>query len=131
MHPSNDESLRELGKTKYAAKAALSRFLAEREGINVNPDWLFDILISRSGEGQTFAARKIRELRKRLEENPCAAVPATVFVIAGNISEELFAEAQRLSGSRAARRIGMALLPGIGEEETGLLAAAAEIAACP
>ena len=84
-YASDDESLRELAKVKYAAKQRLCAYIAKNFGIECNPDSAFDVQVKRihAYKRQLLNAFKILALYDRLKADPCAAVPPTTFIFAG------------------------------------------------
>ena len=92
---------------KRANKQRLATLLAERTGIRVNPDSLFDVQVKRIHEykRQHLAALHILTLYLRLRRNPDLDLPARTFVFGGKAAPGYF----------MAKRI-IRFITGIGEQ---------------
>ena len=70
---------------KRENKARLSRYVAEQTGIELNPDWLFDVQVKRIHEykRQHLNVLHIISLYHRLKQNPGLDIPARAWVFGG------------------------------------------------
>ena len=127
MHRESDETLREFGKKKYAAKCRLSEHCAACGSTAFPPDFLLDVACEPAPPGEEFFQGKIAELAGRLRANAFASVPATAFLFFGNPGAELRGLAEQVNGDfRVARRLRVVLLS-TARAERALLLPAAEL----
>jgi starch phosphorylase len=80
------------GEVKLANKRRLAAIIAERTGIKVAPDSLFDVQVKRIHEykRQHLAALHIITLYLRLRRDPQADVPARTFIFGGKAAPGYF-----------------------------------------
>jgi starch phosphorylase len=81
-----DETFRQHWRTiKRANKQALAAYIHAHTGTELDPDWLFDILVKRIHEykRQHLNVLHIVTLYRRLKENPGLAIPARAFIFGG------------------------------------------------
>ncbi len=88
----NKEVLDNLAKIKYNNKVRLSNYIAQANGIKVNPDSVFDIQIKRLHEykRQLLNVLQIIQMYNRLKENPNLDIPPRTFVFAAKASSGYF-----------------------------------------
>jgi len=88
----NKEVLDNLAKIKYNNKVRLSNYIAQTNGIKVNPDSIFDIQIKRLHEykRQLLNVLQIIQMYNRLKENPNLDIPPRTFVFAAKASSGYF-----------------------------------------
>jgi starch phosphorylase len=81
----NDEFRREWRAIKRANKRRLADYIRAQTGIDLNPDWLFDIQVKRIHEykRQHLNVLHIVSLYRRLKNNPKEAMPARAFIFGG------------------------------------------------
>jgi starch phosphorylase len=84
--------LKEWREVKQANKRRLVALIAERTGITVSPDSLFDVLVKRIHEykRQHLNVLHILTLYLRLKRNPKADVPARTFIFGGKAAPGYF-----------------------------------------
>jgi len=78
----DDALLDRLAEVKHANKVDFAAWVAEREGIEINPDAIFDVQIKRLHEykRQLLNAIYILDLYFRMKEDPSLQVPPRVFI---------------------------------------------------
>ena len=78
----DDAVLDRLAEVKHANKTDFAAWIASREGIEINPDAIFDVQIKRLHEykRQLLNALYILDLYFRMKDNPGLRVPERVFV---------------------------------------------------
>ena len=70
---------------KRENKARLSRYVEAQTGIELNPDWMFDVQVKRIHEykRQHLNVLHIIDLYRRLKDNPSLQIPARAWVFGG------------------------------------------------
>ena len=70
---------------KRENKARLSRYVQAQTGIELNPDWMFDVQVKRIHEykRQHLNVLHIIDLYRRLKDNPSLQIPARAWVFGG------------------------------------------------
>ena len=78
----NDDIYRRLGEIKAANKADFANWIAEREGIKIDPEAIYDVQIKRLHEykRQLLNAFYILDLYFRMKQDPSLQVPKRVFI---------------------------------------------------
>ena len=78
----NDDIYRRLGEIKAANKADFANWIAEREGIEIDPEAIYDVQIKRLHEykRQLLNAFYILDLYFRMKQDPSLQVPKRVFI---------------------------------------------------
>ena len=86
------EVLANLKKIKYNNKVRLSQYIASANGINVDPDSIFDIQIKRLHEykRQLLNVLQIMHMYRIIKENPNLDIPPRTFVFASKASAGYF-----------------------------------------
>jgi starch phosphorylase len=86
------EFQREWRKVKRANKARLAQYVQTSTGIDLNPDWLFDVQVKRIHEykRQHLNVLHILTLYRRLKQNPGLAIPPRAFVFGGKAAPGYF-----------------------------------------
>jgi glycogen phosphorylase len=77
---------------KRANKARLAKFLNSATGIELNPDWLFDVQVKRIHEykRQHLNVLHIIALYHRLKQNPGMSIPQRAFIFGGKAAPGYF-----------------------------------------
>lgn len=80
--------LKSLQEVKYQNKIVLSNYIAKANGINVDPNSMFDVQIKRLHEykRQLLNALHILHLYRKIKENPNLEIPPRTFVFAAKAS---------------------------------------------
>jgi glycogen phosphorylase len=89
----DDASFRhEWRDVKRSNKARLAAFLDKVTGIELNPDWLFDIQVKRIHEykRQHLNVLHISALYHRLKQNPALSIPPRAFIFGGKAAPGYF-----------------------------------------
>jgi starch phosphorylase len=83
---------REWRAAKRANKVRLADYVRSTTGIDINPDWLFDIQVKRIHEykRQNLNVLHIITLFHRLKENPRLEIPPRVFIFGGKAAPGYF-----------------------------------------
>lgn len=78
----NDSVIREFAEIKRENKKKLADFILQREGVKINPEWIFDVQIKRLHEykRQLLNAFSILELYFEIKEKSLTAFYPTVFI---------------------------------------------------
>ena len=78
----SDEILDRLAEVKHANKVDFAAWVLEREGVEIDPDAVFDVQIKRLHEykRQLLNALYILDLYFRMKEDPSLVVPKRVFI---------------------------------------------------
>jgi glycogen phosphorylase len=77
---------------KRANKARLADYVKETTGVELNPDWLFDIQVKRIHEykRQHLNVLHIITLYHRLKQNPALEIPSRAFIFGGKAAPGYF-----------------------------------------
>ena len=77
---------------KHANKARVGDYVRSTTGVELNPDWLFDIQVKRIHEykRQHLNALHIITLYHRLKQNPALAIPPRAFIFGGKAAPGYF-----------------------------------------
>ena len=77
---------------KHANKARLADYVRSTTGVELNPDWLFDIQVKRIHEykRQHLNVLHIITLYHRLKQNPDLAIPPRAFIFGGKAAPGYF-----------------------------------------
>ena len=77
---------------KHANKQRLAAYVRTHTGIELDPDWLFDIQVKRIHEykRQHLNVLHIVTLYRRLKENPALAIPSRAFIFGGKAAPGYF-----------------------------------------
>jgi len=88
----NKEVLQNLQKIKKIKKIQLADYIAKTNGVNVDPDSIFDIQIKRLHEykRQLLNALQILHMYRKIKENPNLDIPPRTFVFAAKASAGYF-----------------------------------------
>ena len=89
---SDKEVLQNLQKIKRIKKVQLADYIAKANGVNVDPDSIFDIQIKRLHEykRQLLNALQILHMYRKIKENPNLDIPPRTFVFAAKASAGYF-----------------------------------------
>jgi len=79
-------------KVKRANKARLAQYVQDSTGVDLNPDWLFDVQVKRIHEykRQHLNVLHILTLYRRLKQNPGLAIPPRAFIFGGKAAPGYF-----------------------------------------
>lgn len=85
LHASDREVQRRLQEIKFSNKKKLAEYLKASQGVDINPDSLFDVHVKRihAYKRQTLNCLRIMELYRRLIENPNLDIVPRTFIFAG------------------------------------------------
>src|ERR1700739_2524454 len=88
-----DHSFRQQwGERKRSNKARLAKFLRSATGVELNPDWMFDVQVKRIHEykRQHLNVLHIIALYHRLKQNPGMSIPQRAFIFGGKAAPGYF-----------------------------------------
>ena len=91
-YENDKEALENLRKIKRVKKVQLADYISRVNGVNVDPDSIFDIQIKRLHEykRQLLNALQILHMYRKLKENPNLDIPPRTFVFAAKASSGYF-----------------------------------------
>jgi glycogen phosphorylase len=92
-------------EVKRANKARLADYVKATAGVELNPDWLFDIQVKRIHEykRQHLNMLHIVTLHHRIKQNPNLDIPSRAFIFGGKAAPGYFMAKTRMSILNTAR----------------------------
>jgi len=92
VHSSDDTFQRDWRAVKLGNKQRLASYIQAQTGIEIDPDWLFDIQVKRIHEykRQHLNVLHIVTMYRRLKENPALTIPPRAFIFGGKAAPGYF-----------------------------------------